>query len=294
MPRPRETGSAVASPGVPAQQVQLGDLTFDVAVDGPAGAPAVVLLHGFPQNHRCFDAVLPRLHGAGLRTVVPDQRGYSPGARPVGVEHYRMPLLVDDVVGLADALELPWFHLVGHDWGAAVAWQLASRRPDRVSSLVAASVGHPVAFAAALAEDPDQRERSAYMTLFREEGHAEDVLLADGAARLRAMVADGGQDEATLARSVEPLRDRAALTAALSWYRAMRGEDYRDCPPVEVPTTFLWSNGDHALGRAQAVGSGRWARSEYRFVELDGVSHWIPEQAPAELASEVVLRSSPW
>ena len=108
------------------------------------------------------------------------------------------------------------------------------------------------------------------------------------------MVADGGQPDDVLDRSVDPLRDRAALTAALSWYRAMRGEDYRDVPAVEVPTTFLWSDGDHALGRAQAVGSSRYAWGEYRFVELAGVSHWIPEQAPAELAGEVALRSSPW
>lgn len=284
------------------QQVQVGPHTFDVAVEGPDGwssggsasAPTVVLLHGFPQNHRCFDAVVPRLHAAGMRTVVPDQRGYSPGARPVGVEHYRVPELVSDVLGIADALGVGWFHLVGHDWGAAVAWQLAARHPDRVSSLVAASVGHPVAFAAALTSDADQQARSDYFGLFAQEGHAEDVLLADDAARLRAMVADGGQDATGIEASVGPLRDRGALTAALSWYRAMRGEDYRDVPAVEVPTTFLWSDADQALGRAQAVATGRYAWGEYRFVELAGVSHWIPEQAPVELAGEIALRSSPW
>lgn len=269
------------------QQVRVGAGVLDVRLEGPGSGVPVVLLHGFPQDGSSFDAVVPRLHEAGLRTVVPDQRGYSPGARPEGVAAYAVGELVADAVGLLDALGIGWAHVVGHDWGAAVAWQLAARHPERVSSLVAASVGHPVAFSAAMATDLDQRERSAYIGLFTQEGKAEDVLLADDATRLRAMLGDG----ATLAPA---LLQRDALTAALSWYRGMRGADYRDCPAVQVPTTFLWGSEDHALGRLQAATTGRHVHGEYRFVELAGVGHWIPEHAPAALATEVVLRSSPW
>lgn len=276
------------------QRVPVGDNVFDVQMDGAADDDPVLLLHGFPQNPHCFDAVVPRLHAAGLRTIVPAQRGYSAGARPVGVDAYTMPHLVSDVVGLLDALDVGWVRLVGHDWGAAVAWQVAARHSNRVCSLVAASVGHPVAFSQALKADPQQRAASTYMRLFAQVGKAEDLLLADDGRRLRGMVATGGQTDAQVRACTDPLLDRATLTAALNWYRAMRPEDYQGCPPVEVPTTLVWSTGDTALGRTQAQSTGRYVRGDYRFVELADVTHWIPEQAAAELATEIVLRSSPW
>ncbi len=274
------------SPQVP-QQVPLGALTFDVTVSGPERGATVLLLHGFPQSGRCFDAVVPRLHEAGLRTVVPDQRGYSPGARPDDVAAYGVLELVADALGILDALGVGYAHVVGHDWGAAVAWQLAARHPHRVSSLVAASVGHPRAFSEALRTDPEQRARSGYMREFLDPG-TEARLLADDAAALRELVLHGAVAPAAL--------DPAGLTAALGWYRAMAttAADHQGTPDVEVPTTYLWSTGDAALGRTQAVATARCVRGEYRFVELAGVSHWIPDEAPAALATEVVLRSSPW
>ncbi|WP_255375535.1 alpha/beta fold hydrolase [Saccharomonospora sp. CUA-673] len=108
-----------------------GDLTFDVVDSGPLDGDPVVLLHGFPERARSWDRVVPRLHEAGLRTFAPDQRGYSPGARPAGRARYRLSVLADDVAALADAIGGP-VHLVGHDWGAAAAWTLAARRPERV------------------------------------------------------------------------------------------------------------------------------------------------------------------
>lgn len=270
---------------MPVQPVTVGELTFDVHLDGPDDGAAVLLLHGFPQSSACFDAVVPRLHSAGLRTVVPDQRGYSPGARPAEVDAYGVRELVADAVGLLDALGIGYTHVVGHDWGAAVAWQLAARHPERVTSLVAASVGHPLAFSDALRSDPEQRARSGYMREFADPA-TEDRLLADDAVALRQLVTHG---------AVAPeLFSRPGLTAALSWYRAMTAADHQLVPDVEVPTTFLWSTGDHALGRTQAVGTARHVRGEYRFVELAGVSHWIPDEAPAALASEIALRSSSW
>jgi len=272
---------------MPRHRVTVDELTFDVNVDGPSDGVPVLLLHGFPQSSRSFDAVAARLHAAGLRTIAPDQRGYSPDARPQGIQHYGVAHLVADALGVLDARGVRWAHVAGHDWGAAVAWQLAARHPQRVASLVAASVGHPVAFSGALASDADQRERSAYIREFTAAGAAEDALLAEGGARLRAMVGQGRE----LAAAVT---ERAGLTAALSWYRAMGAADFQSCPAVEVPTTFVWGTEDAFLGRVQAVSTGRQVLAEYRFVELVGIGHWIPEQAPAALATEVVLRSSPW
>ena len=285
------TGTDSTVAGMAVQRVRLQGtgtdaLVFDVAVDGPPDGAPVLLLHGFPQDHRSWAPVAARLHSSGLRTVAPTQRGYSPGARPEGVDAYAMPALVADALGVLDALDLPYAHVVGHDWGAAVAWQLAARHAQRVTSLVAVSVGHPVAFSRALREDRDQQARSGYIREFGEQGTAEDVLLADDAARLRSLTAGAG-----LAAAVTT---RAGLTAALNWYRAMAGSDYLDCPAVEVPTTFVWSNADDALGRTQALGTAAFVHAEYRFVELDGVSHWVPEQAPAALSAEIVLRAGSW
>lgn len=266
-------------------EISVGSLTFDVAVGGPQDGPAVLLLHGFPQSHRSFDAVVALLHAAGLRTVAPDQRGYSPGARPEGTGEYAVPHLVADAVGLLDALGIEQAHVVGHDWGAAVAWLLAAEAPERVASLTALSVPHPSAFGWAVANDPDQQERSRYMQLLRTEGVAEDALLADGSARLRAMYAP--LPAATSAPYVDLLSDRTALTAALSWYRAV--DLAAGAPPCPVPTTYIWSTADRAVGRAGAVRCGDHVTGEYRFVELDGVSHWIPEQAP-EAVADAVLR----
>ncbi|SIS10906.1 alpha/beta fold hydrolase [Williamsia sterculiae] len=267
------------------QKVTVDDLEFDVRVSGPERAPTVLLLHGFPTTGACFDEVVPRLHDSGLRTVVPDQRGYSPGARPTAVEAYRIDLLVSDAVGILDAVGAGYAHVVGHDWGGLVAWHLAARHSDRVTGLVAASTGHPSAFAS-VAGDPDQRKRSAYIPkLIAPE--AEDTLLADDAARLRALVPDD---------SVLPLTDRPALTGALNWYRANLTADRiktaMSCPPVEVPTTMIWSENDTALGRDQAERSGRFVFSDFRFCALPGVDHWIPQRAPQALASEIALRSA--
>lgn len=267
------------------RQVTVGGLTFDVRIGGPETGPWVLLLHGFPVNGSCYDDVLPRLHESGLRTLVIDQRGYSPGARPPGVDDYRLTHLVSDVIGVLDALGIGYAILVGHDWGGIVAWHLAGKYPDRFTGLVVASTGHPSAMRDALVGS-DQRERSSYILDFVADG-AEERLLADDAAELQAV----GISEDELA----PLREPGALTAALNWYRANFTGDIKAtmaCPPVEIPTTLLWSDADTALGREQAQGSGRYVYGDFRYCELAGVDHWIPQRAAPALASEIALRST--
>ncbi|WP_072802531.1 alpha/beta fold hydrolase [Rhodococcoides yunnanense] len=265
--------------------VTVGDFVFDVAVSGPPDGIPTLLLHGFPQTSGCWDRVTPYLTEAGLRTFAPDQRGYSPRARPEGVDAYASDRLVDDALALLRAFDLDSAHVVGHDWGAAVAWQLAARHPEHVRSLTAVSVPHTAAFGWALREDADQQERSQYMGLLRQEGKAERVLLENDAARLRAMFSDASPDD----RYVEHFLQPGALTAALNWYRAMTS-DFGRLEPVRVPTTYVWSNQDAAIGRAAATRCGEFVDADYSFVELDGVSHWVPEEAPEQLADEILAR----
>ena len=267
-------------------QVPLSAGIFDVRVDGPQEGDPIVLLHGFPQTSVCWGPVAAQLVSAGWRVVAPDQRGYSPGARPDGVAHYQGTLLADDVAELADALGVERFHLVGHDWGASVAWVVADRHAEKVLSLTAVSVPHPAAYLAAVRDDPDQRHRAAYIDLFRQPGKAEEVLLAEGARRLRAMY-QGIPATEVVEEYIRQLTEPGALTAALSWYRAMG----RGAPrPTTVPTTYVWSDADRALGRAGAEACGAHVRADYRFEVLPGVSHWVPEEAPVPLARAILDR----
>jgi len=269
--------------------VAVGDLTFDVHTLGPDDGVPVVLLHGFPETSLSWNQVAPRLADAGLRVVAIDQRGYSPGARPSEVAAYDTALLAGDVFGVADALGIDRFHLVGHDWGSAVSWIVAGARPDRVRTLTAVSVPHLAAYNAALRNDPDQREKASYISLLRQEGKAEELLLADGARRLTAMYGDT-VPVALVVRYVAHLAEPGALTAALNWYRAM-GPDLADTPRTQVPTTFVWGALDQAIGRVPAEACGELVDADYRFVELDGVGHWVPEQAPDSLAEAILVRA---
>lgn len=271
--------------------VTVGELTFDVRLLGPDDGEPVVLLHGFPENSLSWSAVAPILAAAGLRVVAPDQRGYSPGARPDGVESYATDTLARDIVGLADALGIDTFHLVGHDWGSAVSWVVAARHAERLRTLTAVSVPHLAAYGDALKNDPDQQQRASYIGVFRKPGKAEDLLLEDGARRLRAMYA-GHVPEAQVDSYVAQLTEPGALTAALNWYRAMTGA-LDSLPPVNVSTTFVWSDADGAIARAGAERCGEFVAADYRFVELAGISHWIPEQAPEALAAAILARVRP-
>jgi len=274
------------------QQVDVGDLTFDVRVDGPPDGRPVLLLHGFPETSLSWAAVSPLLTQAGLRTYAPDQLGYSPGARPDEVAAYSTPSLAQLTADLMTALGVDRADVVGHDWGANVAWALAAWHPDRVRSLTAVSVPHPAAYTVAYRTDPEQKERAGYIRLFWQAGKAEEVLLADDGRRLRRMLSGGegasGVPGEAIDEYVAVLSAPGALTAALNWYRAMSSRDRVD--PVGVPTTYVWSDGDVAIGRTAAEACANYVTGDYRFVELPGITHWIPEQAPDQLAAAILNR----
>lgn len=259
--------------------VTVGPQTFDVLVEGPEDAPAVLLLHGFPQSEHCWRLVRPWLKD--FRVIAPDQRGYSPGALPTSVEDYRMPHLVADALGILDALGVAQAHIVGHDWGAAVAWQLGARHPARLHTLTTLSVPHPRAFIEALRTDSDQRQRSLYMRDFATPGF-DATLLADDAHLLRSLF-DGTPATVDVEDIVARAQEPGALAAWLRWYAGQRLDDIAETPAVAVPTLHVWSDGDAALGRAGAVGTADWVTGPYRLEVLEGVTHWIPEEAADRL-----------
>lgn len=269
-------------------RLTLDRLTFDAAVDGPSDGEPVLLLHGFPESGWCWRHVQPRLADAGYRSVAPDLRGYSPDANPPEPEAFAIDVLVADVLGLADALGWPRFHLVGHDWGGALAWHVAGRHPERLRTLSVVSTPHPKAFLAAkhagpAADGDDQAKRSSYMQVFRQEG-SEDLLLADGCAALRMALEASKLDAESMEHHLGRLGSPEAMVGALNWYRGADPTDAAGLGAITTPTLYVWSTDDIALGRAAAEATGAEVDGPYRFEVLDGVSHWIPEDVPDRLA----------
>ena len=266
-------------------RIGVNDIELEVQVAEPAGdpgAPAVLLLHGWPDSHRLWRNQVPALTAAGFRAVAPDLRGFGDSDRPEDVAAYGLAHILGDVVGVLDHLGIERAHVVGHDWGAAVAWALAAFLPDRVDHLVALSVGHPAAFGAA---GLPQREKSWYMLLFQFEGVAERWLSDDDYANFRSWGRHPDTEGA-----IADLSRPGALTASLNWYRANLPpvtlvEPALEVPPVARPTMGLWSKGDMALVEENVTGSAAHVTAQWRYERIDDAGHWIPLEAPDELTA---------
>jgi pimeloyl-ACP methyl ester carboxylesterase len=266
-------------------EIAASGYVFDARVAGPSNGTPVLLLHGFPESSFEWRVELAALGAAGFRAVAPDLRGYSPRARPLEVDAYRLDRLAADVFAMADALDFQTFHVVGHDWGASIGWQAAILHPERLRSLTAVSVPHPAAFAEALATDPEQQRMSGYITFFQQPGVAENALLANDAQALRAVYGTGPASEGA-DEYVRLLSEPGALTAALDYYRALDpGVSRYD--HVRVPTLYVWSTNDVTLGRTGAKATTKYVDGPYRFEIIEGVSHWVPEDAADRLTALV-------
>ncbi len=272
--------------------VERKGLRLDVRDEGPRTGDAVVLLHGFPQDSRCWAEVAPLLHRAGLRTLAPDQRGYSPGARPKEVSAYRVSLLAADVLAVLDAAGVRTAHVVGHDWGGAVAWYLGAHHADRVASLTVLSTPHPSALARAMTRS-FQPLRSWYTLAVQLPVLPEQVLSRTLGPALRLSGMPAHLARVYGLRFAEP----SELHGPLAWYRAVgRRRPWEmldavgaDAGEVPVPTTYLWGNADPALGRAAAEATAAHVSGDYLFVELNA-GHWLPELHPDEVAGAILDR----
>lgn len=273
------------------RRVGTNGVTLNVALAGPGDGPPVLLLHGFPDRWQVWRHQVAALAAAGYRVIAPDLRGFGESDRPAEVGDYAMRTLVGDVTGLLDALGHRSAAVVGHDWGAGLAWSVANAVPDRVRSLTVLSVGHGSTRAAAGA---DQRQRSWYMLWFLFPGVAERVMPEDDWRFLREWAWNGLRTEDT-DQQIADLSRPGALTAALNWYRAnidparyvvlSAPERFR---PITCPTMGIWSSDDVALGEAQMKASGDYVTGPWRYEKVEGVGHWIPVLAP-ERVNELLL-----
>jgi pimeloyl-ACP methyl ester carboxylesterase len=268
------------------ESYQHAGFTFDLDDSGGDGE-AVVLLHGFPQTKESWKKVAPALTGAGYRVLAPDQRGYSPGARPRRRRDYALDLLVGDVLALADAAGATRFHVVGHDWGGAVAWALAADHPDRVASVTSLTTPHTKAMLRSFVTST-QALHSWYMLVFQLPTLPEAMVTSrSGGARFKHSLVRSGLPEEEADHCLAMLRGGGAR-GAFGWYRAIPFGPPSGPGPVAVPALYVYGTGDFALGRKAADLTGRFVTGPYRYEVLDNASHWIPEEA-AERVSTMVL-----
>lgn len=263
-------------------RIEANGLGFEVSDKG-AGTP-VVLLHGFPDTSALWRHQVSALTGAGFRTIAPDMRGRGRSDRPESVADYALSKIVADVTGIMDALQIQRAHVVGHDWGAAVAWLVAMFAPDRVDHLVAVSVGAPGAAPAPTLED---LQKAWYRILILSEGIAEDLVQRNDWYLLRELLQGGGEEfDQYKANLSEP----GALTAGFNWYRANLPLDTlvpsgpaMRFPPVAAPTMGVFGAADLYVSEAAMANSASKVTGPWRYERLDGVGHFVPLEAPDQL-----------
>ena len=254
-------------------RVDVNGVGIEYQVTGQ-GRP-VVLLHGFPDSGRLWRHQVTALAEAGFRVIVPDLRGYGLSDKPSEVEAYSLPLLAGDVMAVLADAGAERAHVVGHDWGAALAWAIASLAPGTVDHLAVLSVGHPSTFRRTL----EQRQKSWYMLLFQFPGVAERWLTENNWAN---MIGAGHPDADQVVADIEA---NGSLVPGLNWYRANVGPETWvgppvQLPPVQAPTMGIWSTGDFALTEVQMTDSAENVAGPWRYERLDGPGHWMQLDAP--------------
>jgi pimeloyl-ACP methyl ester carboxylesterase len=271
--------SSSLPPGASERFVQTNGLRLHVVEAGPQSGPPVVLLHGFPELWYGWRKQLGPLAEAGFRVIVPDQRGYNTSDRPGGVAAYRIETLAEDVVGLLDAAGLERAAIVGHDWGAVVAWWLGLAHPERVSRLAILNVPHPAVMRRHLFSSPRQMRRSWYVFFFQVPGLPERFLARDDFKNLARGVRGGRRGTCTdedLAVYRAAWGQPGALTAMVNWYRAALRSTGRRLPRLRVsaPTLLLWGARDRFLGREMAEPSAALC-DDGRLEIFEGATHWL-------------------
>jgi pimeloyl-ACP methyl ester carboxylesterase len=278
-------------------------VTLNVALAGDRSNPPVILLHGFPESHRTWREVAPRLQDRFF-LVMPDQRGFAGSDRPQALEAYETDMLVDDIFALADALDLEQFALVGHDWGGAISWTAALRHDPRLTRVAIINAPHPVIFQKSLIENSDQRAASQYISGFRSpmfEKAAEtmgyDALFEKSFSRhVDLALIPEGERRQYIAEWSEP----GGLTAMLNWYRASKLKVpppgvtlplpqwvLGAFPTVEVPTLVIWGMQDKALLPVQLEGLDRLV-ADLEIVRIPDAGHFAPWEAPDEIVAALL------
>jgi len=264
------------------ETIKTNGIQLHCALAGPKDGDPVLLLHGFPESWFGWENQVEPLVGAGFRVIVPDQRGYNLSDKPVGTDQYKMEILVDDILGLADKLDYDKFFLAGHDFGAMVSWSLALHAPDRVKRMVIANVPHPAVFRSYLRSHPTQMLKSWYAMFFQLPNLPERfVKAANWKFLIEAMPDYWSEDQ--FDRYREAWSQPGAITAMINWYRATFSQSgkTRKSDTIQPPTLIVWGKNDPHLSHQMASLSLEHCQ-DGKLVYFEDASHWVQhDKAPA-------------
>ena len=278
------------------QFISTNGINLHVQTDGSEDRPPVVLLHGFPEFWYGWRNQIPALIDSGFRVIVPDQRGYNLSDKPKGVAAYDIDLLARDVIGLFDHFGIQRARLVGHDWGAVVAWALAIQFPERLEKLAILNVPHPDVMTRFILGNSIQRKKSWYMYFFQLP-FAEWVLRQNNFHNLeRSLVGRRGSfTPEDILEYKKAWSQPGALTGMLNWYRAAVRRGLRGAwnparvqvRRVTVPTLMLWGKQDVALSHEMARPSIE-ACERGELVMFDKATHWVQHDAADEVNQKLI------
>lgn len=269
------------------EKIATNGITLNVALDGPSDGPLVLLLHGFPELWYGWRKQLPVLVDRGFQVAAPDQRGYNDSDKPPHVRDYVLDELAKDALGIMDALGQQKAVVIGHDWGAAVAWWLAIRHPDRVERLVVIDVPHPIVMRKFLFTDPEQMKKSWYMFFFQLPKIPELLLSRNDFEKLAEGVFGTAKPGAFAPQDVEiyktAWRKPGAMTAMIGWYRAIRSQllqqPSKDELRVKMPALVIWGKDDVLLSPEMAAASVGYC-DHGRLAVIENATHWVHHEEP--------------
>jgi pimeloyl-ACP methyl ester carboxylesterase len=274
------------------QKVQLNGLTFNLVHEGPPEAPLIVLLHGFPECWLTWESQIQPLVDAGYRVIAPDQRGYNQTDKPKHIDDYRIDVLASDVEAIRQWANADKFHLVGHDWGAAVAWWYGMHHSDKLHSMTVINVPHPLVFQKNLKSNKKQLLKSWYMFFFQIPKLPESLLSIAGYKIAQRSLKESSNKESFSAEILQALTSawsqEGAMTGMLNWYRAairrpVRASNKR----VSCPTRILWGENDIALTKEMAELSTHYC-DQVSLTYYPDATHWLTHDKPDEVSQEII------
>lgn len=276
-------------PATSERMVRVGAITMHVYEAGPLDGPLLILLHGFPESGRAWRKLMEPLASQGFHVIAPDMRGYGASEAPVGIRHYRLATLVNDILMLAASFGAERFTLFGHDWGGIVAWALAAWWPERLDKLIILNAPHPDSMVRSFRRHPRQALRSLYIAFFQIPRLPETMFKLRGYRRLRKVLTGSSRARTFATTELDAYAaewDRPGrLTAMLNYYRALR-LPRPDIGQIRIPTMILWGVRDRFLGSHLADAAANYC-DDVRLLRFDDLSHWGHHEEPLLIASEI-------
>ncbi len=270
------------------ENISTNSIKLHTALAGPADGEPVILLHGFPEPWFGWINQIKPLTETGFRVIVPDQRGYNLSDKPTGVGSYKMGLLVEDILGLADALGIDKFYLAGHDFGAMVSWGLALRQPERIKKMVIANVPHPAVFRSYLRSHPSQMIKSWYAIFFQLPNLPEALIRANKWGFLTSALPDYF-DHQKMDQYREAWEQPGAITSMINWYRATFGSSGKSRldNTIQVPILIIWGKKDPHLSHQMAPLSLEFC-PDGDLIYFENATHWVQHDKPGEVSQLLI------